>query len=154
MELSSEYRLNAPGDEIWWVLTHPILLKDDVPGLSRFEEEGPNRYRGEVKVGVSFLRFTYKGTLVLNDLEAPTRYKVRISGGGRGGSVDGSGSVTLTPLADRETRVGVTGTAKLSGMISAAGDRATAAAADKILGQFFKKVEAHARRRANTRHSP
>ncbi len=147
MELSSEYRLAANNEAVWWVLTNPTMLKAELPGLTKFEEESPGHYVGEVKVGVGFFKVTFSGVLVISDQEPPNRYRVRINGNGRGGSLDGNGIVSLNPVTDEETLVSVTGSAQVSGLIGRAGDRAINSAAQKILGEFFKKVETHARSR-------
>lgn len=149
MELSSEHRINANSDAVWLVLTNPTLLKSDVPGLTKFEEESPGHYVGEVKVGVGFFKVTFSGNLVISNLQPPNSYDVHITGSGKGGSLDGSGTVTLSAISPNETQIAVEGTAKVSGMIGKAGDRAVGGAAKKVLGQFFKKVESHARQGAD-----
>lgn len=150
MELSSEYHLNAGQDAVWWVLTNPTLLKDEVRGLTKFEEESPGRFIGEVKVGIGFFKVTFSGNLNISEQDPPNGYKVRVMGSGRGGSLDGIGTVSLSSNSATATTVKVVGRAKVGGMIGAAGDRAVQGAANKILEQFFKKVEAHARKKADT----
>ncbi len=151
MELSSEYRLNADQESVWWVLTNPTLLRSDIPGLTKFEEESPGRYLGEVKVGIGFFKVTFSGNLIISNQDPPNSYDVQVTGSGRGGSLDGSGTVKLTTTGENETLVAVNGSAKVGGMMGGAGDRAISGAANKLLEQFFKKVEAHARHRASMR---
>ena len=51
--------LSAPPAEIWRRLTDPNELAAIVPGCRKLTQDGPDRYRAEVMIGVAGIRGLY-----------------------------------------------------------------------------------------------
>ncbi len=136
MKLSGHYTLPASPDKVWALLTDPQRLAKLLPGCERLEPDGPDRFKAAVKFGLAAISGKYAGTLEFSEKKPHSSLRMKISGKGLPGFVDGSGRIEL---ADKkgETEVKYDGDAQVGGMIASVGQRMIEGAAKKIVDQFF-----------------
>jgi carbon monoxide dehydrogenase subunit G len=138
MELSNEFRVNAPIDEAWAVLTDIELIAPCLPGAQLTEVDG-DTYSGQVKVKVGPITAQYKGSAVFSEKD-DTNHRVVLDAKGRDtrGQGNASAEVTaqLTADGDAATNVAITTDLKLSGKVAQFGRGVLADVSEKLLGEF------------------
>ena len=136
MKLSGQYILPAPPAKVWALLTDPNRLAKLLPGCERLDPDGPDRFKAAVKFGIAAISGKYAGILEFAEKNPPKSMRMKISGKGIPGFVDGTGHVELAEK-DGQTELRYTGDAQVGGMIAAVGQRMIEGAAKKIVDQFF-----------------
>ena len=141
MKLSGTQTFPAPRQTVWQLLTDPGCLATCMPGCEKLETTAAHEYRGEIRVGLAAIKGTYAGTVKLEDIEAPSHYKLVLDGKGRQGFIKGAGTIDLTEQADH-TVLRYSGDVHLGGPLASVGQRMLDGAAKMMLGQFFTALEA------------
>jgi len=136
MKLAGEYNLPAAPERVWELLTDPNRLAKLLPGCERLDPDGPDRFKAAVKFGIAAITGKYAGTLEFSEKQPPKSMRMKISGKGMPGFVDGSGHVELKET-NSGTQLRYTGDAQVGGMIASVGQRMIEGAAKKIVDQFF-----------------
>jgi len=136
MKLAGEYNLPAAPERVWELLTDPNRLAKLLPGCERLDPDGPDRFKAAVKFGIAAITGKYAGTLEFSEKQPPKSMRMKISGKGMPGFVDGSGHVELKET-NGGTQLRYTGDAQVGGMIASVGQRMIEGAAKKIVDQFF-----------------
>ena len=136
MKLSGQYTLPAPPARVWALLTDPDRLAKLLPGCERLDPDGPDRFKAAVKFGIAAISGKYAGTLEFFEKKPPRSVRMRLSGKGLPGFVDGTVQVELAEKGG-QTELRYTGEAQVGGMVAAVGQRMIEGAARKIVDQFF-----------------
>jgi carbon monoxide dehydrogenase subunit G len=136
MKLAGQYILPAPPAQVWALLTDPERLAKLLPGCERLDPDGPDRFKAAVKFGIAAISGKYTGTLEFAEKKPPKSMRMKLSGKGLPGFVDGVGHVELAEKGG-QTELRYTGEAQVGGMIAAVGQRMIEGAAKKIVDQFF-----------------
>jgi uncharacterized protein len=136
MKLAGEYNLPAAPEKVWELLTDPSRLAKLLPGCERLDPDGPDRFKAAIKFGIAAITGKYAGTVEFSEKQPPKSLRMKISGKGVPGFVDGSGRVELKGKDDG-TLLHYTGDAQVGGMIASVGQRMIESAAKKIVDQFF-----------------
>jgi uncharacterized protein len=139
MKLAGQYLLPALPMKVWELLTDPQRLAKLLPGCERLDPDGPDRFKAAVKFGIAAISGKYAGTLELSDKKPPKSMRMKISGKGIPGFVDGVGQIELEEK-DGHTELRYTGEAQVGGMIASVGQRMIEGASRKIMDQFFAAV--------------
>ena len=136
MKLAGQYILPAPPAKVWELLNDPVRLAKLLPGCERLDPDGPDRYKAAVKFGLAAISGKYAGTVEFADKKPPRSMRMKITGKGIPGFVDGTGNIELSEQAG-QTELRYTGEAQVGGMIASVGQRMIEGAAKKIVDQFF-----------------
>jgi carbon monoxide dehydrogenase subunit G len=136
MKLAGQYILPAPPAKVWELLTDPIRLAKLLPGCERLDPDGPDRYKAAVKFGLAAISGKYTGAIEFAEKKPPKSMRMKLSGKGIPGFVDGTGHIELAEK-DGHTELRYTGEAQVGGMIASVGQRMIEGAARKIVDQFF-----------------
>lgn len=136
MKLAGQYVLPAPPAEVWDLLTDPARLAKLLPGCERLDPDGPDRFKAAVKFGIAAISGKYSGTFEFSEKRPPKSLRMKVSGKGMPGFVDGTGHIELEEH-EGHTKLSYTGEAQVGGMIAAVGQRMIEGAARKIVDQFF-----------------
>ena len=143
MELTNDFRVSAPVDRAWAVLTDIERIAPCMPGADLQEVEG-DEYRGVVRVKVGPITAQYKGAarMVEKDDDAH-RAVLRAEGREtRGqGNANATISATLTEV-DGGTRVELTTDLTVTGRVAQFGRGVLADVSGKLLQQFVDCLEA------------
>lgn len=131
--------LPAPPVKVWELLTDPVRLAKLLPGCERLDPDGPDRFKAAVKFGIAAISGKYAGTIEFSDKKPPRSLRMKLSGKGIPGFVDGVGHIELAET-EGHTELRYTGEAQVGGMIASVGQRMMEGAARKIMDQFFAAV--------------
>jgi len=139
MKLAGQYLLPAPPVKVWELLTDPVRLAKLLPGCERLDPDGPDRFKAAVKFGIAAISGKYAGTIEFSEKKPPKSLRMKLSGKGIPGFVDGVGHIELAET-EGHTELRYTGEAQVGGMIASVGQRMIEGAARKIMDQFFAAV--------------
>ena len=83
MDMTGEYRIEAPREAVWRGLNDPETLKRSIAGCEELTKDSDTTFAARVKARVGPVSATFGGKVTLSDLDPPNGYK--ISGEGQGG---------------------------------------------------------------------
>jgi uncharacterized protein len=136
MDLFSSYTFEAPPDRVWDLLMDPAAIASCIPGCSRFDADGEDRYNVTLTVALAAITGTYNGTVVLADKKPHTSYRLVVDGRGRPGFVTGTSTIALRVSGDA-TAVDVSCAVHVGGPIARVGQRLIGGVAKMMLDRFF-----------------
>ena len=136
MKLEGKYTLPAPPEKVWALLTDPGRLAKLLPGCESLEPDGPDRFKAAVKFGIAAITGKYAGTLEFSEKKPHQSMRMKITGKGLPGFVEGAGRLELAGK-NGQTELHYAGDANVGGLIASAGQRMMEGAAKKIVDQFF-----------------
>ena len=142
MELTNDFRVNAPVDEAWKVLTDVERIAPCMPGAQLQEVEG-DQYRGIVKVKVGPITAQYKGTATFVEKDdAGHRAVLRADGRDTRGQGNASATITATLVEDDGgTKVSVVTDLTVTGKVAQFGRGVLADVSGKLINQFVQCLE-------------
>ena len=141
MDIFGSYTFDAPVDRVWDVLMDPAALSSCIPGCTRFEPDGEDRYAVTLTVALAAITGTYNGTVNLTDRTPHTSYRLVMEGDGRAGFVKGTSVISLRP-ACASTAVDVSGAVHTGGPIARVGQRLIGGVARMMMDRFFACLKA------------
>lgn len=137
MEISGEYRLDAPRDEVWARLFEPDVLLRCIPGCKELTRTGDNSFDAKVQLKMGPVSATFAATVEICDMDAPRSCRIVGKGnGGIAGFAKGDCAVTLAEDG-RATILTYKANAEIGGKIAALGSRLVQATSKKLADQFF-----------------
>lgn len=157
MELAGTVEIAAPRAILWAALNDPDVLArciDGVERLTRTEGEVPT-FDGEMNAKVGPVRARFAGTVRLEDIVAPERYRLVGEGkGGVAGFAKGSADVALAELGPALTRLNYVVKAQVGGKLAQLGARLIEGTARQYAEGFFAKLKAAVEAPAVTEAAP
>lgn len=145
MELAGSVEIASPRARLWAALNDPDTLArciDGVERLTRTEGDAPV-FDGEMQAKVGPVRARFAGTVRLEDIVAPERYRLVGEGkGGVAGFAKGSADVVLSELGPSSTRLDYVVKAQVGGKLAQLGARLVEGAAKQYAEGFFAKLKA------------
>lgn len=141
MELSNEFEVEAPVDQVWAVLTDLERIAPCLPGAQLQEIEG-DEFRGVVKVKVGPITAQYKGAarFVERD-DAACRAVLRAEGRDTRGAGNASADITASlDATDLGTKVSVGTELTVTGKVAQFGRGVMADVSKKLMGQFAENL--------------
>ncbi|MBT6119775.1 MAG: carbon monoxide dehydrogenase subunit G [Rhodospirillaceae bacterium] len=139
MDMTGEYRIEAPRDKVWAALNDPEVLKESIPGCEELTKESDTAFSAKVKAKVGPVSAKFAGRVELTDMNPPESY--RISGEGQGGVAGfakGGANVRLEEDG-AATVLHYEVQANVGGKLAQIGSRLIDSTAKKMAGQFFEK---------------
>jgi hypothetical protein len=140
MKLEGSYTFDAPRDEVWGALLDPEVLSKALPGCESLERVGDNEYKATLNVRVGPVQGQFSGSVSLSDLNPPASYRMKVSGQGAAGFVNGEGQVTLE-AQNGATVMHYTGDAQVGGRIASVGQRLLDSSAKSITRQGLESLD-------------
>ena len=140
MKISGSYTLYAPRERVWTSMLDPSVLARTVPGCEELEQDGPDRLRGRLSVGIASVKGTYDGTVEILERVAPDHFRLRVDGKGTKGTMRGEGVVRLEARGPNTTFATYEGHTQLGGPIATVATRVLNAAARMLVNQFFARL--------------
>ena len=143
VEFSGEYRIPAPQQQVWDALNDPAVLQACIVGCKQLEKTSDTEFVATVAAKVGPVSATFKGNVVLSDLDAPNGYTLTGQGqGGAAGFAKMAAQVALTQDQD-ETVLKYTAKAEIGGKLASVGSRLVQAVAKKNADDFFAAFARH-----------
>ena len=142
MEMSGEYKINAPRQKVWDALNDPEILKQSIPGCEEIDQKSETEMSAKVTAKVGPVKAKFAGEVELSDLNPPNSY--RISGEGKGGAAGfakGGANVSLEDDGDG-TLLKYEVDAQVGGKLAQLGARLIDGTAKKMASQFFENFAA------------
>src|SRR6185369_16519825 len=95
MKIEGTHEIKAPREVVYQAITDPQTLQRCIPGCQSLEQTEENTYIATMKAGVGSVKGTFKGNVRLEDMQAPTHYRMTVDGKGAPGFVKGTGIFNL-----------------------------------------------------------
>jgi len=140
MKIHGTHELQAQRDRVYSALTDPQILQRCIPGCESLAATGENVYVATMKAGIGPVKGKFKGSVHLDEMQAPVHYRMIVEGKGGPGFVKGTGTFNLGE-ANGATVVNYEGEMQVGGVIASVGQRMIEAAAKMLAAQFFKALE-------------
>jgi carbon monoxide dehydrogenase subunit G len=142
VKIKGQYTLPAAQEKVWDALLDPEVLARTLPGCESLESLGDDQYKMRMKLALASVQGLFDGKVSLEDQQPPSSYRLRVSGTGKIGFVNGSGQLKLEPSGDSETVVSYEGEVKVGGMIAAVGQRLLDMTSKMMTKRFFLALAA------------
>lgn len=144
MQMTGEYRIQAPRETVWRGLNDPEILKTAIPGCETVEKVSDMEFTAKVSLSVGPVRAKFSGKVTLSDLNPPKSYTIAGEGqGGVAGFGKGSATVDLEEEGPNQTLLRYSAQAQVGGKLAQIGSRLIDATAKKLADEFFGRfVEA------------
>ena len=139
MDMTGEYRIPAPREQVWAALNDPAILKASLPGCESLERVSDHEFAATVAAKVGPVRAKFNGQVTLSDLNPPESYKISGEGkGGAAGFAKGGADVRLVEESAAVTVLSYTAKADVGGKLAQLGSRLIDATAKKMADEFFE----------------
>lgn len=137
MEFSGEYRIPARQQQVWDALNDPAVLQACIVGCKQLEKLSDTELFATVVATVGPISATFRGNVVLSDLDAPNGYTLTGQGqGGAAGFAKMAAKVALSE-AQNETVLKYVASAEIGGKLASVGSRLVQTVAKKNADDFF-----------------
>lgn len=147
MQIQGTHTFKAPQQIVWDALQDPTLLSMALPGGEQLVKLNENEYKAAMNVRVGPVQGKFEGKIELTDINAPTSYRMKVSGQGSPGFVNGEGNVQLEG-SDAETIMHYTGDVQVGGKIAGVGQRLIDSTAKSIIRQGLAALDIQIQARA------
>src|SRR3546814_10545879 len=84
MQMTGQYRIEAPRQAVWEALNDVEVLRQCIPGVEEIEKTSDTSFTAKVRAKVGPVSARFAGAVTLSDLDPPNGYT--ISGEGKGGA--------------------------------------------------------------------
>ena len=119
LEVKETFRVAAPLEHVWRVITDPEQVGPCIPGCQGIEVTGPTTYRASVKLAIGPIKTTFNIDVELTE-ERPPNYAASITRGEEGGKASmltAKSELRLAALEGDETEVAYNSDISLSGRL-------------------------------------
>ncbi len=138
MIMQGTIQLAADRWTVWARLNDPAVLQACIPGCHVFEQTGTRSFTAAARMGVGPIKATFRGNIVLSDIDAPNRYRIAgVGQGGVAGFAEGGADVTLSDTPEGGTLLIYVVRASLGGRLARFGTRVVDKFARTAAETFF-----------------
>lgn len=142
MNITGEYRIHAPRQQVWEALNDPDILQRAIPGCESLEQVEDQEYTAKVSSKIGPVKAKFNSKISLTNLQPPQSYTLVGEGqGGVAGFASGQADVNLEEDGD-ETVLHYTADFKIGGKLAQVGSRLVKSASRKMADDFFAKFAA------------
>lgn len=117
------------------------ILARIVPGISRLEKIGDNKYKSIIEIKMGPVNSSFTGDLQMEDIKEPEDFTLKVQQNSKIGNVNAAIKISLQPVNENNTEVAFDGDVKLSGMLAAMGQRLLGGVSNTLTKQFFSNLE-------------
>lgn len=137
LEFSGEYRIPAPQQRVWDALNDPAVLQACIAGCKQLEKISDTEFNAIVVAKVGPVSATFRGSVVLSDLDEPHSYT--LTGSGQGGAAGFAKMRARVALREDggQTVLAYTASAEIGGKLASVGSRLVQSVAKKNADDFF-----------------
>jgi uncharacterized protein len=137
MDMTGEYRITAPREQVWAALNDPATLKASLPGCQSLEKVSEREFAATVVAKVGPVQAKFNGNVTLSNLNPPESYTISGEGkGGAAGFAKGGADVRLVEEGEI-TVLTYTARADVGGKLAQLGSRLIDGTAKKMADEFF-----------------
>lgn len=139
MKLEGSHSIAGAREQVWALLVKPESLAKCLPGCQTLEPSGDDIYEMQLHITVAAITGSYKGQVQIIESIFPQRLRLRVSGRGATGFLNGEGTIELSEQKGM-TNMRYQGEVHVGGMIAAVGHRVIEGVARMIINQFFERL--------------
>jgi uncharacterized protein len=139
MKLTATYTIAASRPRVFAALTDPAVLQRAIEGCESFTQTSESTYEARLRVGVGSIKGVFTGQARMEHARPPESYTLAIDGRGGPGWVKGSAEMRLLDEGE-QTSVVCDADVVVGGVVAAVGSRLIAAAASRMMDQFFARL--------------
>ncbi len=138
MDMTGEYRVQAPRRKVWEALNDPEILKQCIPGCEEIVKLSDTEMTAKVRAKVGPVSAHFAGKVTLSELDPPNGYRISGEGsGGAAGFAKGGATVHLEDADDGGTRLSYMVEAHVGGKLAQIGSRLIDATRARWPTSFF-----------------
>jgi carbon monoxide dehydrogenase subunit G len=141
VHLEGTYILNRPREEVWQFISKPEEIANCLPDLQSLEVKDSKTFTVSVKVGIAFVRGSFKFDFTLLDQKPPSHSKFEAVGKGAGVSVRLTASMDLNEVDAGTTELTWKTDAELGGLLGEISPSLIQNSTNKFTKQFFDCVK-------------
>lgn len=143
MDMTGEYHIAAPREDVWAALNDPEVLRACIPGCEELEKTSDTTMEAKVTQKIGPVKARFAGAVELVNINAPSGYTIRGEGkGGVAGFAKGSADVHLAE-EDGGTRLTYEAHAEVGGKLAQLGSRLINSTSKKLADKFFENFHDH-----------
>ena len=139
MRIAGKTRGNAPCTVIWKLIFNPGSLLQLIPGCDQVEQVSSDQYRASLTLHVPALAGNYAIQIQVMDSNEPQFCRLSGNARGPGGTIQGTGSVTLLPQ-DQKTLIQYECEIQISGPLAGMHPRFVEGVAQTLIRQGLTKL--------------
>lgn len=140
MDMTGEYRIDAPRERVWEGLNDPEVLKQCIPGCEEIVQKSDTELSAKVTAKVGPVKAKFAGDVTLSDINPPESYTISGEGkGGAAGFAKGGAKVHLAEDGADATVLTYEVDAQVGGKLAQIGARLINGTAKKMADDFFGK---------------
>ena len=143
MNLSGDYKFDAPQETVWNLLMDPDVIASAIPGVDEFVpiEGEADAWNVKAKINIATVNGAYMGTVRMSEQQPPNQYRLTVNGEGQQSIIGGTVLITLAnDEANQQTLITWDAEANISGKLARVGQRVIGAAANMMSKRFFNSV--------------
>lgn len=152
MQLTGNHVVNAAPSKVWEMLMDTDTLARIVPGISRLEKTGDNKFKSILEIKLGPVNSSFTGDLQLEEITEQKGFTLKVQQNSKIGNANAAIKITLLPVNDSETEVAFAGDVKLSGMLAGMGQRLIGGVSNTLTKQFFSNLEKELEKEKATNH--
>jgi carbon monoxide dehydrogenase subunit G len=141
MHLEGTYVVKRPRAVVWAFISEPQKIAECLPDLQNFEAKDSKTFTVSVKVGMSFVRGSFKFDFTLLDQNPPSHSRFEAVGKGAGVSVRLMATMDLNELDAGTTELAWKTDAELGGLLGEISPNLIQSSTGKFTQQFFDCVK-------------
>jgi len=142
MQMTGQYRIEAPRETVWQALNDVEVLRQCIPGVEEIEKTSDTSFTAKVRAKVGPVSARFAGEVTLSDLDPPNGYTISGEGkGGAAGFAKGGAKVRLTDDG-AATLLSYDVDAQVGGKLAQIGSRLIDGTAKKMADDFFSRFAA------------
>lgn len=143
LELDGEILVHRDIQSVWGAINDPEVLKICIPGCQSLERTEEGHFAATVKTKLGPISLTFTGAVRIENPNPPHSFTLVGEGsGGVAGFAKGGAEIKLTE-EDSNTRLTYSAKSQVGGKIAQLGVRLLKGTAEKLIGEFFDKLEVH-----------
>ena len=112
-----------------------------VPGISRLEKTGDNKYKSIIEIKMGPVNSSFTGDLEMEDIKEQEGFTLKVQQNSKIGNANAAINISLLTVNSSQSEVAFNGDVKLSGMLAAMGQRLIGGVSNTLTKQFFSNLE-------------
>ena len=141
MQLTGKHIVNAAPSTVWDMLMDTDALARIVPGITRLEKTGDNKFKSIIEIKMGPVNSSFTGDLQMEEIKVQEGFTLKVQQNSKIGNANAAIKISLMPVNDNQTEVSFNGDVKLSGMLAAMGQRLIGGVSNTLTKQFFANLE-------------
>ena len=146
MKIEQTVEVDAPLNRVWALVNDVPRVAPCMPGATLTSVVDERTYEGTVKVKLGPINLSYKGTVVLEEVDEAA-HSAQMSANGRdvrgGGTAKARVDTRLEAISESRTRMSVVTDLHLTGRVASFGRGAVQDVSAKLFGEFAQIGRAH-----------